>query len=85
MQELKLKLEALQSKRKGNEPLEATLNLDILEDAFPPSPNPNIKCNEVAYAVLNPESMSNAYFDMTGKFPHRSTKGKQIHHGGIPL
>jgi hypothetical protein len=77
MQEIKLKFEALKNKRKNNEPLEDTLKRDMLEDAFPISPVPNIKCNEVAYAVIHPESMSNAYFDMTGRFPHRSTRGNK--------
>ena len=75
MQELKLKLEAIRSQQRDNETLEDALKRDIQADAFPASPTPNVKCNDVAYAVIDPDTLSNAYFDMTGKFPRRSTRG----------
>ena len=59
------------------ETLEECLTRDMMKDAFPLSPTPNTKCNDVAYAVINPEEMSNAYCDLTGRFPQRSTSGNQ--------
>ena len=53
-------------RQRFNETLEETLKRDIMADAFPTSPTPNIKTNEVAYAVIDPDTLSNAYFDMTG-------------------
>lgn len=50
---------------------------DILDDSFPISDAPNVKTNEVAFAILDPTTTSKAYFDLTGRFPHRSFQGNQ--------
>jgi hypothetical protein len=47
------------------------------DDHFPPSPSPNIKCNEVAYAIINRADMSVGYMDGTGRFPQRSSRGNE--------
>ena len=77
LEEVRKKYIFLKSKQKANETLKDVLNKDILEDAFPPSPTPNVKTNEVAYAVIDPDTLSNAYFDLTGRFPQRSSQGNQ--------
>ena len=50
---------------------------DIAKDAFPPSPTPNTKSNQVIYTLLRSEPKNIGYIDLTGKFPFRSAKGNQ--------
>ena len=77
MKELRRKFENLKRKQGQNETLEEVLTNDIMEDTFPSSPSPDIKTNEVAYAIIDPDLLSNAYFDLTGRFPQRSLQGNQ--------
>ena len=49
----------------------------IDKDAFPPSDNPNIKTNEVIYAIFDSSSKGLAYIDLTGRFPYRSAQGNE--------
>ena len=42
------------------------------EDSFLPSDSPNVKCNEVCYALIDIEKDSVAHMDLTGCFPKRS-------------
>ena len=48
-----------------------------MTDAFPSSPDPNLRTNQVAYAIIDPDNMINGYFDLAGKFPQRSSSGNQ--------
>ena len=47
------------------------------EDSFPASPNPNVTTNKAAYMVINHKEISTAYTDLTGRFPCKSSSGKQ--------
>ena len=53
------------------------LEEDMEKDAFPPSPTPNVKTNDVCYLLVenNPKNMG--YIDLTGRFPSKSAKGNQ--------
>ena len=77
IESIRKRYEKLKQTKKEGESFEDTLTRDMMEDAFPMSPSPNKKCNEVAYAVINPKAMSNAYCDLTGRFPQRATSGNQ--------
>ena len=46
-------------------------------DFFPPSDTPNIKTYETCAALVPFTTCSLAYHDLTGRFPHRSTRGNQ--------
>ena len=42
---------------------------------FPPSPQPNIKSNEVIYTIVN--TQDKGFFDLPGRFPICSSRGNQ--------
>ena len=67
----------MQQKRKPGQTIEDALNDDMMLDSFPPSESPNIRTNEVAYAVINKNEVCTAYTDLTGRFPMRSSRGNQ--------
>ena len=75
IESIRERYEKLKKTKKDGESFEDALKRDIMDDAFPMSPSPNKKCNEVAYAIINSDAMSNAYCDLTGRFPQRSTSG----------
>ena len=47
------------------------------QDAFPSAPQPNTKCNHVAYILINRNDMTTAYQDLTGRFPVKSSSGNE--------
>ena len=53
------------------------LNADIDQDAFPDSPSPNEKTNNVVYMLYSSSSKGMGYIDLTGRFPYRSESGNQ--------
>ena len=61
MQEIRDKFHALKKKMKGNNSVIEALLTDITEDFFPKSNTPNLKTNDVCYALLNKEDLSIAY------------------------
>ena len=75
MEEIKLKLEVLKARKKPNETMRDVITTDIMTDAYPSSPSPNLRTNQVAYAVIDPENTNNGYFDLAGKFPQLSSSG----------
>ena len=48
-----------------------------LDDAFPLPLTPNTKTNVVAYTIINHTDMSAGYFDLTGRFPQKSSRGNE--------
>jgi hypothetical protein len=46
-------------------------------DTFPTSETPNSKTHEASAILIPFESKSTAYGDLTGKFPHKSSRGNQ--------
>ena len=54
---------------------------DLL-DFFPESPSPNIKTNEVVYAIVDKTRYTLGYQDLTGRFPVRSSQGNEYILGG---
>ena len=65
----------LQSTKKPPDKLNVTDEDDA--DAFPESPKPNIKINQVAHALVDRNNMNTAHQDLTGRFPVRSRKGNK--------
>ena len=57
--------------------MQTALNKDILQEFFPSSPNPNKKSNDVIYGLISQEDIDGAFFDLTGRFPQRSSSGNQ--------
>ena len=53
------------------------LQSSINDDAFPSSDTPNIKRNEVTYALFESSPTGLAYIDLTGRFPYRSARGNE--------
>ena len=47
------------------------------KDYFPPPPTPNIRTNQVCYAIIQPDVTPTAFIDLMGKFPKRSSRGHQ--------
>ena len=43
------------------------IQLEVMEDAFPESPTPNIKENQVMYHIYEPQLKGTAYIDLTGR------------------
>ena len=52
---------------KIDEPLENVLQRDMMADAYPTSPTPNVKSNDVIYAIISPHDTINGAFDLTYK------------------
>ena len=55
------------------------------DDMFPLSDTPNLKHHQVVYTII--DELSKAYIDLTGRFPHCSSRGNQYilvgyHHDG---
>ena len=77
LEALKIKIKALKAKQKHNETLQQTFEQELHEDAFPISNSPNNKTNDVIYSLFNTTDQSTAFFDLTGRFPQRSSRGNQ--------
>ena len=58
---------------KHGETMKDNLNRDILGDAFPRLPSPNIKKNDVVYTIIEAEDAISGYFYLSGCFPQRSS------------
>ena len=67
----------MKAKQKPGQTLEEVLHVDIQEDTFPQSETPNMKTNDVVYAVINRNEICTAYTDLTGRFPMQSSRGNQ--------
>ena len=74
---IKEHLKMLRAKQKKGETLEEVLKRELLEDQFPISDKPNIKKQDVIYAIIDKDEISTAYTDLTGRFPMRSSMGNQ--------
>ena len=66
----------LKSERQGLQSTKAD-SINTAQDYFPSSDSPNTKTNEVCYALIDMESESVGYMDLTGRFPKRSSRGNQ--------
>ena len=47
------------------------------QDFFPSPEQPNCRTNQVCYAIIDPSTWTTAYMDLTGRFPTKSSKGKE--------
>ena len=77
---LKQEQQGLQSTsplKRPNPDATSSNHTNINDDIFPLSPTPNKQTHDVAYAIIDPTNMINAYFDLAGKFPQRSSSGNQ--------
>ena len=61
-------------KRRKETLLYDTLNEDVVQDAFPPSPEPNVKTNKVMYQVYKYKLIEKAYSDFTWQILCRSSR-----------
>ena len=59
----------LKSGKNVNSDLKSLLTKHISEDAFPPSPTPNVKTNQVIYSIFESNPKNIGYLDLTGRFP----------------
>ena len=53
------------------------LRVSIDADDFPPSDNPDLKTNEVTYAMFDSSPTGLVYIDLTGRFPYQSARGNE--------
>ena len=67
----------LRAKQKKGEPLEEVLKRELLQDQFPTPDQPNVKTQHVIYVIIDKNTISTAYTDLTGRFPMRSSMGNQ--------
>ena len=75
---LKKRITTLQAKLTKGQSLQDRIQQDILEDAFPTSPLPNIKDHSVVYVLHHEDTaIEKAYTDLTGRFPFQSTRGNK--------
>ena len=72
-----MNIQTLKVHRKKGQSLEDVLPVEVHEDSFPDSPEPNIKTNSVAFVAVDPVTFINGYFVMTDQFPQRSSSEKQ--------
>ena len=77
MEMIKTRIKALKHKQKNGQSLAEVLIEEMNNDNFPASPVPNVKSNDVAYALINKNEISTAYTDLTGRFPMKSSRGNQ--------
>ena len=77
LKDIKQRLQGILKTKSKDESLQTALNKDILEEFFPPSPNPNKKSNDVIYGLISQADIDGAFFDLTGRFPQRSSSGNQ--------
>ena len=52
-------------------------NKDEEKDTFPPSNSPNLRINDVCYAIVNLQEITTGCMDLTGRFPKRSSRGHE--------
>ena len=76
LKSIRQKIKKLKNKYPGTS-LDKLVQKDIEDDAFPISPVPNVKTNEVLYALIKEDNIEGAAFDLTGRFPQRSSSGNQ--------
>ena len=50
---------------------------DMDEDSFPASLNPPVKTHEVLATIIPFEANGKAFHDLTGRFPHKSSRGNE--------
>ena len=74
---LKQEQQGLQSTTSKKPHTSTSTNINNTEDISPLLHSPNLRKHNVAYAIIDPTNMTNAYFDLTGKFPQRSSSGNQ--------
>ena len=74
---LKQEQQGLQSTTPKRPHTSTSTNINNTEDIFPLLPSPNLRKHNVAYAIIDPTNMINAYFDLTGKFLQCSSSGNQ--------
>ena len=65
----------VKKQRKHAKTIKYFLKRDILKDTFPPSTSPNIKTNNVIYAIIEAEDTISSYFYLTGRFPQHTSRG----------
>ena len=69
--------QSLQSTKSNNGRGKAEREQLILPSNFPLSLTPNTKGHQVAYVVLDKNTLKTAYHDLTGRFPVRSSQGNE--------
>ena len=57
--------------------MEDVLQQEIDADNYPPPPEPNLKTQDVMYMVIDKSEICTAYTDLTGRFPCKSSSGKE--------
>ena len=67
----------MKSEKQGLQSSKHQPSLDEEQDYFPTPQNPNVKSNQVCYALVKPESTTTAYMDLTGRFPKKSSRGNE--------
>ena len=70
-------METLKRKEKPEQTLAQTLQTELDEDSYPPSPTPNTKSHDIAYIIINKDELFTAYTDLTGQFPFKSSRSNQ--------
>ena len=73
---IKRNIKNLKKNLPSDKSLSEALTEDILKDAFPVSDTPNIKTQEVLYAVFE-TNKELGYMDLTGRFPYKSSRGHE--------
>ena len=71
------KINRLKDKYPATTDLKELMHKDIADDAFPPTPSPNVKTFDVAYSLVPLPPKNIAYTDLTGRFPYRSSSGNE--------
>lgn len=67
----------LKNKSPPSQSLADTIAQDIHNAAFPPSENPNMKSNYVAYKIVDVDTKNKSYTDLIGRFHYCSSRGNQ--------
>ena len=57
--------------------IQQAIKYNINTDAFPPSPSPNIKTNDVVYNIIEASPKDLAHTNLTGSFPYQSSRGNE--------
>ena len=78
MESIKKKLRRLLAEKgKQTATMADAIKNEIMKDAFPTSPEPNVKTNDVICAIIETNELHSSYFDTTGRFPQKSGRGNQ--------
>ena len=65
------------AQKRTNKNITDIVKQEIIDDSFPTSPSPNVKTNDVLCAIIETGDLHSSYFDTTGRFPQRSSRGNQ--------